>query len=289
MQKTFLAVFSLVTATFFYSFFAVLTRILGFDLPIFFSFFFINFLGALLLLLPLCLTGKFIPMTKTDWQWLIWRTVGGTISFFGSYYAFYYLPMGITYFVFYGGSTVFGFILGALLFNEKVSRLEIISLLISLLGLLLLHSIGEMNQMIYLYLVWAFIGGAGAAIWNTFSKKISLRYSASQLNGLDFALCAAAMILFSIIARESWVMPSLSLPWLANLLFVVIFVVAGQSVIFGFKYLDVQKASLIMLLEVVFGTIIGWLVYHENLNATSLLGGTLILLGVALPQIYKKS
>jgi drug/metabolite transporter (DMT)-like permease len=63
------------------------------------------------------------------------------------------------------------------------------------------------------------------------------------------------------------------------------FVLTGQLIIYGFKYLDSQKGSLLMLLEVVFGVIVGFLVYQETLSWGAVLGGLLILLGVALPNL----
>jgi drug/metabolite transporter (DMT)-like permease len=289
MSTTLKAALALLTATFLYSFFGVLTRIMGFELPIYYASFTRDVAGALILLLPLYLSKKWQKVAKKDWPWLILRASGGVLGFLGSYYSFYYLPLGTAYFIFYGGSTIFGFISGAILFGEKVSRLEALSLGISLLGLILLYSVGGVSADLFKYIVWAFVGGMGAAIWNTFSKKISGTYSATQVNGLDFAVFAVLMMILSLIQGETWVLPVFNFTWLANLLFVIMFVVTGQLMIFGFKHLDAQKGSLIMLLEVVFGAVIGLIFYQEHLGFGALLGGLLILLGAVLPQLHKKA
>lgn len=289
MSPTFSAALALLTATFLYSFFGVLTRMLGFELPIYFASFTRDLAGALLLLLPLLLMGKLQKVAKKDWLWLILRASGGVLGFLGSYYAFYHLPLGTAYFIFYGGSTIFGFISGTVFFGEKISRLEGLSLGVSLLGLLLLYSVGGVAADLLKYVIWAFAGGVGAAVWNTFSKKVSGGYGATQLNGLDFAVFTVLMLILSLLSGETWVAPALDLTWLANLLFVLMFVVTGQLMIYGFKHLDAQKGSLIMLLEVVFGALIGWIFYQENLGWGALLGGLLILLGAVLPQLHKKA
>lgn len=283
------AALALLTATFLYSFFGVLTRIMGFELPIFYASFTRDVAGAAILLVPLLLASRWQRVASADWKWLVLRATGGVFGFLGSYYAFYHLPLGTAYFIFYGGSTIFGFISGALLFGEKVSRLEAFSLAISLLGLVLLYSVGGVASDLVKYVIWAFAGGMGAAVWNTFSKKISGSYSSTQLNGLDFTVFAVIMLLLSLLNQENWVAPAFNLTWLANLLFVLMFVVTGQLMIYGFKHLDAQKGSLIMLLEVVFGAVVGWLLYQEALSAGALLGGMLILLGASLPQLYKKA
>lgn len=289
MPTTLKAALALLTATFLYSFFGVLTRIMGFELPIYYASFTRDVAGALILLLPLYLSKKWQKVAKKDWPWLILRASGGVLGFLGSYYAFYYLPLGTAYFIFYGGSTIFGFLSGAIFFGEKVSRLEAFSLGISLLGLILLYSVGGVAADLLKYVLWAFVGGMGAAIWNTFSKKISGTYSATQVNGLDFAVFALLMMILSLIQGESWVGPALNFTWLANLLFVIMFVVTGQLMIFGFKHLDAQKGSLIMLLEVVFGAIIGLIFYQETLGLGAIVGGLLILLGAVLPQLRQKT
>ncbi len=288
MSSQFRAAIALLTATFLYSFFGVLTRVLGFELPIFYASFTRDLAGAALLLIPLILARRWQKVAQADWKWLVLRATGGVFGFLGSYFAFYYLPLGTAYFIFYGGSTIFGFISGALLFGEKISRLEAVSLAISLIGLVLLYSVGGVAADLLKYVVWAFAGGMGAAVWNTFSKKISGTYSATQLNGLDFAVFAVIMLALSLLSRETWIAPALDLTWLANLLFVLMFVVTGQLMIYGFKHLDAQKGSLIMLLEVVFGAVVGWLLYQEALGLGALIGGVLILLGASLPQLYKK-
>lgn len=289
MPTTLKAALALLTATFLYSFFGVLTRIMGFELPIYYASFTRDVAGALILLLPLYLSKKWQKVAKKDWPWLVLRASGGVLGFLGSYYAFYYLPLGTAYFIFYGGSTIFGFLSGAIFFGEKVSRLEAFSLGISLLGLILLYSVGGVAADLLKYVIWAFVGGMGAAIWNTFSKKISGTYSATQVNGLDFAVFSLLMMILSLIQGESWMGPALNFTWLANLLFVIMFVVTGQLMIFGFKHLDAQKGSLIMLLEVVFGAIIGLIFYQETLGFGAIVGGLLILLGAVLPQLRQKT
>lgn len=289
MSKPLLAAISLAGAAFLYSFFGVLTRTVGFDLPIFFASFTRDLLGASILLLPLFFAKKFQKVNKADWPWLFLRTCGGVLGFLGSYYAFYYLPIGTAYFIFYGGSTVTGFLLGVFLFKEKMSLFEGLSLGLSLIGLVMIYSIGGVDMKLLPYVVWALLGGVGAGVWNTFSKKVSDNYSATQLNGLDFAIFTLIMGSISLFQGETWSLPNLNSAWIGSLVFATMFVITGQLIIYGFKYLDAQKGSLIMLLEVVFGAVIGFLFYKEVLSFGTLIGGLLILLGAILPQLNKKA
>jgi drug/metabolite transporter (DMT)-like permease len=191
--------------------------------------------------------------------------------------------------MFFGGSTLGGFILGKFLFQENLNRLKITSLFLALIGLLLVYSI-SINPGQFWYLWLAFGSGLGAALWNSLSKKVADSYSAIQLNGLDFLITGIITLIISIGFQETWSWPNLSQPWIANGLFLILFALAGQLIIYGFKNLDVQRGSLIMLLEIVFGILLGSWFFHELLGFWSLVGGGLIILAAALPEmseIYK--
>ena len=285
MSRPLSSALALLTAALLYSSFGVLTRIIGFDLPIFFASFTRNLIGTAILLLPLFIFKRFKPVNKADWLWLTLRTGGGILGFLGSYYAFYYLPIGTAYFIFYGGSTIMGFLLGRLFFAEKIELLEGLALSLSIGGLMMIYSLGSIDWQLINYVFLALLGGVGTAVWNVFSKKVSGNYSATQLNGLDFALFTILTLVVSLLKQEQWLRPEFNTTWLANLLFALIFVCTGQLVIHGFKYLDSQKGSLIMLLEIVFGVIVGLLAYQEALGLGAIAGGTLILVGAALPNL----
>ena len=100
MQKPLLAAGALLLSTLIYSFFGVLTRLIGFDLPIFFASLTRNIFGVIVLLLPLYLLKRFKKLRKADYPWLFLRSLGGSLSFLGSFYSFYYLPIGTAYFIF---------------------------------------------------------------------------------------------------------------------------------------------------------------------------------------------
>ena len=54
---------------------------------------------------------------------------------------------------------------------------------------------------------------------------------------------------------------------------------------FGQKYLDPSPASLIMSLESVFAAISGWLILHERMSGTEILGCVLIAFAIVLAQV----
>jgi len=288
VRKPLFGATAIVSATLLYGFFGILTRMAGFTLPLFFLTWTRNLAGAVLILVPLWLAGQLKPLKIRDLFWLVGRTLSGILAFVTSYYAFYYLPIGTAYFMFFGGSTLGGFLLGKFLFQESLNRLKITALFLALIGLLLVYSISVTSVQIW-YLWLAFASGLGAGLWNTLSKKVSDGYSAIQLNGLDFLITGLVTLVISFGFKEAWSWPTLTQPWIANGLFLAMFAAAGQLVIIGFKNLDAQRGSLLMLMEIVFGIILSSLIFHERLSFLSLIGGSMIVLAAALPELGELS
>lgn len=288
MSKTFFfGAGSLITAAFIFAFFGVITRIMGFNIPLFYQSWTRNLLCVFILAIPFALSKtRWKKTSLRDLKWIAARAFGGTIAFVGSYLSFFYLPLGTVLFIFYGGSTIGGYVLGYLFFKERLNKIKLISLLLALGGLLLIYLL-NIKILAPLYMVFSFIAGLGVSIWNTFSKKISHRYSATQLNLLDFFFVFVFMLILSLIFREKWTMPTFSTPWLANAGFVVFFISTGQLMIWGFKHIEAQVGSLIMLSEILFGILIGYLFFKETITVFTLLGGMLIITAILLPEIAK--
>jgi drug/metabolite transporter (DMT)-like permease len=283
-SKSFAGFASLLSATFIYGFFGVLARVIGLNLPLFYQSWVRNLFQLFILAVFVLLLRKWVPVKQKDVKWLLLRTFGGLVGFFGSFIAFLYIPFGTTYFVFYAGSTIGGYLLGNILFHEKFTLKKIISLGLSVVGLLFIYSVSfEMDKSIYV--LAALLSGFGTSVWNTFSKKISDVYSALQLNFIDTILTFAVTLSISLIIREQWVAPELSPIWLAMILFAVMFILTGQLMVYGFSRLDVHLASLIMLTEILFGVIFGYVFFRESVTPMTLVGGLLIISAIVLPEL----
>lgn len=278
---------SLLASAFIYSFFGILTRAIGFSLPLFYSSWVRNLLMLIILGIPLFSMRKWKKFILKDFFWIFLRSCGGLTSFVGSYISFYYIPLGIALFIFYASSTIGGYFFGVLLYHENLTKIKILSLFLAIIGLFLINTVNFPKEHL-IYALYAFLGGIGNAVWCTFSKKVSGKYSALQLNFLDTFNFIIIPFCISLIVHEKWVRPEFSLLWFYLMLFVVMFIITGQLMVFGFKHLDAQIGSLIMLSEIVFGVILGFLFFHEALSVFTLFGGGLIILAIVLPEIRLK-
>lgn len=278
---------SLLASTFIYSFFGVLTRLIGFQLPLFYASWVRNLAMLAILAIPLFLAKKWIKPTSRDLRWIFLRSIGGIMSFVGSYISFFYLPLGLALFIFYAGSTIGGYFIGKIMFDEKFTKVKILSFFIAIFGLILIYSINFSGASI-LYASLALLGGFGVSVWNTFSKKVSHSYSALQLNFLDTFNFILIEFFISLALREKWVKPEFSMLWFYMFLFVLMFILTGQLMVYGYKHLNVHIATLIMLTEVLFGVILGFIFYKETLSVLTMLGGLLIIFAIVLPEVHWK-
>jgi len=289
MKKSKLIGFSsLLAATFLYGFFGIFTRIIGFKLPLFFACWTRTLISAIILFLPFLFLKNWVTVKKNDMKWIVARATSGLFGFFGSYIAFYNISIGTAYFIFYAGTLIWGYFLGRILFKEKLTFIKIVSLFLALGGLLLIYSL-NFRTTNFIYALSALISGFGSATWSIFSKKISGRYSALQLNFMDTFIMFLMVFILSLMIKEPWSWPNFSTPWLASLLFAGIFILTGQLMIYGFKHLDAQIGSLIMLTEVLFGIILGFLFYKEVISLSILIGGLIIIFSIILPQFRKNT
>jgi len=221
---------------------------------------------------------------KKDWCWLIFRSLGGLVAFIAYYMAVNVLELGTTYFLFYASATISGFVIGKMMFTEKLNEPKIASLILSLIGIVLVYR-ASFDQSKLLYLSLAIVSGLGWTFWLAFAKKISGNYSALYLNFIDSFLSFAVYLIISVFLKESWVMPNFSKVWIANYVMALLMIITSQLVIYGFRRLEAQIGSLVMLNEILFGLLIGALLYKETIPLTSLLGGFLIVISSVVANL----
>ena len=206
------------------------------------------------------------------------------VAFFGAFVPIMHLPIGTFYFISYAGITIGGYIIAKVLLNETITFIKAVSLFLALVGLCFIYSI-NVESLDFLYVVFAFVGGFGSSGWNILAKKISHHYSALQLNLIDFMTYTFYTFIISIILHEQWSLPVINNVWGAQLGFVLMFLVTGQLIIYGFRYLDAQIGSLVLLLEILFGTLFAYIFFKEAVTLMTMVGGTLIIIAIVLPEV----
>lgn len=273
----------LLTATFMYGFFGILSREVGYNIPLFYQ----NFIRAMIVLVLFSAYAvwkrEWQPLSRSDLFWLTLRSVAGTAAFILFFMSVNVLPIGSVYFILYAGSLVGGYLLGMALFKERLTGTKILSFGIGLIGLAIIYQNGLAVTNILWTLV-ALFSGFMTSVWNVLAKKLPHSLSVAEITIVDNANAALISFALSLVLGEYWTVPDTSTPWLANIALGVLWTITPIFIVRGFRLLDASIASVIMLAEIVFAAIFAFLVYGEAITLATLIGGACIIAAVILPE-----
>ena len=276
---------SLIILALLYSLHGVFNRMIGSDFLPFGQQLIRNILVTVLVLVSLsAFWQKMKPLQKSDVPWFsFWLIVGSPITAM-LFLAFNNLPISTTYFLFYATMTITGIICGRFMFQEKINANKLISVVLVILGLLLTFSVSFEGDDVF-YVILTLLSGVFLGMWRSSSKKFSHHYHGIQLVLWDALGASAAGIIGMLIFRETLPVFHVSVGWLWMLVFACVQIVTVLLVLYGFRKMDVQIASLIMPIEIVFATIFSYIIFGEMLSSTALIGGLLIVCASILPSL----
>lgn len=195
------------------------------------------------------------------------------------------ITLGEVLFLFYASSIVVSFVMAFLLYRERLTLTKALGVLLAFCGLLLLYRVGFTPAKTF-GIVMALVAGVGFALYSTSTKKISGQYSSELLNLLNYLPFLITAPLFMFLTQEKVTVEIESIFWVS--VYGLIALGAGYVVIAAFKYIEAQKASLILLLEPVVAAVFGVLLFSEELSAQFWLAAFLIICGAALPNLSFK-
>src|SRR3989344_1717916 len=242
---------------------------------------------GLILLVFVVLVGKwkklFEPMPKKDWPWfLVIASIG--LNQAPYYYGFQHLGVGTATLLFYAALVIGGYLIGKLVFNETLTRTKLTSLVIGLAGLGVIYRLSLTPAQIWPATL-TIIAGLMGAISAVLPKKLSGQYHEFQIMAGYLTVMLVANGLIAYLVKDSLPPISAHSAWLAAAAYAAALLIANFSVIEGFKYLEASIGSLIGMAEIIFGILFGFLFFGEILSATTFLGGALIVLAAALPNL----
>lgn len=275
-------------AAFLYATFGLFIREISLELDVLQQIFIRNLLVSGLLLVIGLIAHSFKKTKPKDRKTFIFRSIFALCDFILSIVAFNALPLGLVLFAFYGGSIITNYAYGHYVFKEKVTTIKLMSVASAFIGLTFMYY-QSFVDIALIPLLAALGAGIFFALTFGVSKNLTEDYSLSQVNLYTYVLVA----LFSIpiifftggtvsfeLSKEIWY-------WLFG--FTAVAVTAFYAILYGYKFLEAQVASLILLAEILFALIIGFYIYQEIPTVTTLIGGVFILIGLSLPNIkFKK-
>ncbi len=232
------------------------------------------------------LTKQYTKIKKSDWKWFITIGMLGGLNQAPYFFGFHYLNVGTATLLFFTALTMGAYAIGKIFFNEKLTSTKYFSLILAVIGLATMYSFSLSVDQILPAISTSVAGLMGAGVV-VLSKKVSDRYSETQILTSFFIVMLFANLVLSFVFHETTPMPEFSISWIAQLGYCVSIVLANAAVVKGFKYLEPSIGGLVGLLEVIFGVAFGILFFGEVVTMSTIIGGGLILLAASLPDVKK--
>lgn len=287
-RKSNFGLFLLICAAFFYASFGVFSKIIGDAFPTFTQTWTRSVI-ALLLFIAFCFYKKlFIKIQKEDLKWFFITGTVGALSLAPTFYAFVHLNIGTVLFIFYAITVITSYILGVFFLKEKLTKVSISAFFLAFCGLLFVFW-GDIRFDFekIIPVIAACASGIFFSIWFVFSKKISSKYPTPQINTFGYVLAVLINFFIALILNEPFNANFISVEWLANIGYGFAGFAGSGLTMYGFKYIEAHKGSLVLLLEIVFGALFGFLLFHEILNPTTIAGGLLIIFSILVPNVFE--
>lgn len=181
-----------------------------------------------------------------------------------------------TVFLLYGGSFTTTFLVGHFIFHEKLTRQRLISLGTAFAGLLFFTNPFS-STFLSFGLIVGLLSGICDGLSNTSSKFVSGKADEFIIAG--FRLVGALILVVPLlILYQQTTIPALSgMTILYAVLFSLSIIAAAYSALIGFENFDLNLGTIVMSSELVFATILAFLLFQEIPAFNEVLGGLLII------------
>lgn len=277
----------LVFTTALYGLYGIYARLIALEFNVFTQNWVRNaFVLLLTIIFTIVFKRKWRKIARKDVPWIAGWILCDILFVITIFISFNNLTIGTALFLLYSGSTITGYAAGTFLMKERLTKIKIIAILLSFIGLIFIFT-GQIHLINPLYLFLGLFSGLVAGLWNILPKLISHEYPKLQLIALDAAAICLVNLLLAYIYNQAVPPPSVSLAWLGVLFYGITQLSGDMLLINGFRLVEAHIGSLILPLEAVFGVLFAFLFFREMLPPTTLFGGLLIIVAASLPNLQK--
>ena len=176
--------------------------------------------------------------------------------------------------------------LGAwLLFRQRVSRLFLVGLLVTLAGasLLIGPNIGGSGKALQGDMLGV-LAGFFYACYMLAIKSASSSVSTARIMAASTTVAALVLAPYALFTAENF-MPQSADGWLILAGLALVAHVLGQSLIaYGFSHLPASFSSVSLLMQPVLAAVYAWALLGEGMGANKIAGGAIVLFGIYLAK-----
>ncbi len=234
-------------------------------------------------------------IAREDWPRLLLISIIGLVGYnLGSAFGFERVTAGV-------GSLVIGTqplliaILAAFFTREKLTLTAVIGLVVGLSGIVALFwediaATGPGNTSV-LGVIYVFLSGAAWAFYVVIGKPLVQKYGSYPITALSISICTLPMV--AALASHDTITTVQTMTarnWL-DMFYMVVpsTLIATITWNYGAARLSAATTGATLYLVPVIGVIAGALILGEQINSGTLIGGGLILLGVAIAQFGNRA
>ena len=263
-----------------------------------FSLAFYRWLTASLIIFPLAVR-KF-QAEKTivikNWKYFFWVSLTG-ITFFNTliYIAGHYASAINLALIGTTSSPVFAVVLAAIFLKDRIKPLRIFGMVICISGIIILLSGGSLQRLINFHFskgdLWVLAAALSFAIYNTLVRKKPADISAVNFLFVVFSFGTLLLLPFFI-----WeVLNTDSIGWDRNLVFIIIYLGLGASVICYLLWngaiarLGSPRTALFGNLIPIFSTLEAVWILNEEITLIHIISGLLVVTGLIIANLRKSN
>lgn len=192
--------------------------------------------------------------------------------------------ISISVFLLYGVGLIFSTILGKVLFREKVTKQKSISVLISLFGLLIFSGLLSNNFSLGIGIVTGVLAGFFDSLANA-SRKLVKGLPWQKLLFWQFSFGAIVSLCISLISGEQFIKDFRVSSIIIAVVFGLCLTLLSRLLLYGFSKVDVNIATPILAMELVFSVIFGYIFLQESPSNNQILGGLFIMLATIIASL----
>lgn len=181
-------------------------------------------------------------------------------------------------------------VLSAILFKEKITKIKLLALIVTLIGCIFVTGLLEGNNTISQKgLIYGLLSGVGYGLYSIFGKYALKKYSSITVVFYTFFMSA---ILFMIMGKPSLIITKINQTnsWMFVISFAA-FTAAIPYILYtkGLSGIEASKASILATLEPVVAAIIGMIIFGEPKNLMKIIGIILVISAVIILNLNNKN
>lgn len=185
-------------------------------------------------------------------------------------------------------SPVFVLLLSALLFKEKITKFKIIALVLTFAGCILVSGAGGENHLSFRGFLIGLCAGLGYALYSIFSRFALKKYDSLTVTFYTFLFSSVSAVPLSNIGQITPLLNSTSVLLLCGIAFVCT-VLPYIFYTYGLTGLENSKAAIFVTVEPLVGTLVGILLWHEEITLFKACGILFIFMALLFNQKDSKN